>query len=54
MSLFFTLLWPLIKFFPPVTTVLSVKDDWKEQFWCLRHCLSKLHSLHNFSVRYDI
>jgi hypothetical protein len=32
---------------------LCVKDDWKEQFWVLRYCPSKLRSLLSFSVRYD-
>jgi len=27
---------------------LCVKDDWKGQFWGLRYCLSKLHSLLSF------
>ena len=34
--------------------VLCVKGDWKGQFWGLRYCLSKLHSLLSFSVRYDV
>jgi len=34
--------------------VLGVKDDWKGQFWDLRYCLSKLHSLLGFSDRYDV
>ena len=34
--------------------VLCVKDDWKGQFWGLRYCLSKLHSLLSFSVMYDV
>jgi len=32
--------------------VVCVKDDWKEQFWGLRYCLSKLLTLLSFSVRY--
>jgi hypothetical protein len=34
--------------------VLYVKDDLKGRFWGLRFCLSKLHSLLGFSVRYDV
>jgi hypothetical protein len=34
--------------------VLCVKDDWKEQFWGLRYCLSKLLSLLSFSMRCDV
>jgi len=34
--------------------VLCVKDDWKEQFWGLRHWLSKMRSLLSFSIRYDV
>jgi len=34
--------------------VLCVKDDWKEQFWHLRYCLSKLRSLVSFSFSYDV
>jgi len=33
-------------------TFLCVEDDGKRQFWSLRYCLSKLHSLLSFSVRY--
>jgi hypothetical protein len=32
--------------------VLCVKDDWKAQFWGLRYCLSKLHSLLSFLFRH--
>jgi hypothetical protein len=34
--------------------VLCVKDDWKRQSWGPRFCLSKLRSLHSFSVRHDV
>jgi len=30
--------------------VLCVKEDWEGHFWCLRYCLSKLHSVLSFSV----
>jgi len=35
-------------------TVRCVKDVWKEQFWSLRYCLSKLCSFLSFSARYDV
>jgi len=34
--------------------VLCVKDNWKGQFWGLGCWLSKLRSLLNFSVTYDV
>jgi hypothetical protein len=34
--------------------VLCVKYDWKRLLWGLRYCLSKLRSLLNFSLRYDV